>query len=108
MVIFTLFLYITDICIAASEVIASGATNKSFEQIVDFLNRSSARGVVVFASETDVRWLMAAVKRKNLTHHFVWIGSDDWGTKLSPVENVMLEAEGAITIIPAKIPDKGK
>ncbi|XP_072038788.1 metabotropic glutamate receptor 8-like [Amphiura filiformis] len=96
-----------DVCIANSEVIPSGATNSTFNEIVDFLNKSKARAVVVFASETDVRWLLAAVKRKNLTQHFVWIGSDDWGTKLSPVEHFMPEAEGAITVIPAKIPDRG-
>lgn len=93
---------------AVSEVIQPGATNASFDNIVKYLKLANARGVVVFASETDVRWLLAAVKRQNLTQHFVWIGSDDWGTKASPVTGYMEEAEGAITIMPARIPDKGK
>ena len=88
--------------------IPTGATNETYDNIVDFLNHSKARGVVVFASETDVRWLLAAVHRKNLANHFIWIGSDDWGTKLSPVESYKVEAEGSLTIIPAKIPAEGK
>ncbi|XP_072181619.1 metabotropic glutamate receptor 8-like [Diadema setosum] len=99
----------TDICIAASEVIPRDPTNATFDGIVEYLikHAPNAKGAVVFASETDVRWLLAAVRRANKTKHFVWIGSDDWGTKHNAVETQEKAAEGAITLLPARTPDAG-
>ncbi|XP_030855903.1 metabotropic glutamate receptor 7 [Strongylocentrotus purpuratus] len=98
-----------DICIAASEVISRDPTNATFDNIVEYVIKKApnAKGAVVFASETDVRWLLEAVKRANKTKHFIMIGSDDWGTKHNAVETQEKSAEGAITLLPARTPDKG-
>ena len=36
-------------------------------------------GVIVFASDQEVRELMKAVERANVSGYFTWIGSDGWG-----------------------------
>lgn len=90
------------------EVIPRDANKEFFDKLVVYLlNTEHARGVVTFASETDMRSLFAAVRRANRSDHFIWIGSDDWGTKPNPVEGQETVAEGAITLLPARIPDKG-
>ncbi len=96
------------LCLAPLEVIPRGANKEFFDKLVVYLlNTEHARGVVTFASETDMRSLFAAVRRANRSDHFIWIGSDDWGTKPNPVEGQETVAEGAITLLPARIPDKG-
>ena len=45
---------------------------------------------------------MDAAKRNNLTGHFLWVGSDSWGSKISPVVQQERVAEGAITILPKR------
>ncbi|XP_038054375.1 metabotropic glutamate receptor 4-like isoform X2 [Patiria miniata] len=98
----------TDICLTVMEVIPRDATDGTFDKLVKYLSTiEHARGVVTFASETDIRRLLAAVARANMTGHFIWIGSDDWGTKPNPVEGQEAVAEGSITLLPARIPDKG-
>ncbi|XP_071784268.1 metabotropic glutamate receptor 4-like isoform X2 [Asterias amurensis] len=98
----------TGLCLAPSEVIPRDANKEFFDKLVVYLlNTEHARGVVTFASETDMRSLFAAVRRANRSDHFIWIGSDDWGTKPNPVEGQETVAEGAITLLPARIPDKG-
>ncbi|VDN13489.1 unnamed protein product [Dibothriocephalus latus] len=42
--------------------------------------------------------LLNAVRRANLTDHFVWIASDGWGRENVPVENNSRVANGALTI----------
>lgn len=34
--------------------------------------------------------------------HFLWIGSDSWGAKYSPIHGLEDAAEGAITILPKR------
>lgn len=36
-------------------------------------------GVIIFGSDQEVGELMKAVKRRNATGMFSWIGSDGWG-----------------------------
>lgn len=48
------------------------------------------------------RRLLDAAKRNNLTSHFLWVGSDSWGSKISPVVHQEQVAEGAITILPKR------
>ena len=36
-------------------------------------------GVIIFGSDQEVGELMLAVKRRNATGWFSWIGSDGWG-----------------------------
>ena len=38
-------------------------------------------GVIVFGSDQEVAELMKAVKRKNATGQFNWIGSDGWSAR---------------------------
>ena len=38
-------------------------------------------GVIVFGSDQEVAELMKAVKRKNATGRFNWIGSDGWSAR---------------------------
>ncbi|XP_022098847.1 metabotropic glutamate receptor 7-like isoform X2 [Acanthaster planci] len=96
------------ICLTDPEVIPRDATDGTFDKLVKYLSKAEhARGVVTFASETDIRRLLAAVARANQTGHFIWIGSDDWGTKPNPVEGQEAVAEGSITLLPAGSLDKG-
>uniref|UniRef100_A0A8B9WE78 Glutamate metabotropic receptor 6 n=1 Tax=Bos mutus grunniens TaxID=30521 RepID=A0A8B9WE78_BOSMU len=43
-----------------------------------------------------------AARQANLTGHFLWVGSDSWGAKISPVLNLEDVAVGAITILPKR------
>ena len=38
-------------------------------------------GVIVFGSDQEVAELMKAVKRRNATGQFFWIGSDGWAAR---------------------------
>lgn len=38
-------------------------------------------GVIVFGSDQEVAELMKAVKRRNATGQFFWIGSDGWSAR---------------------------
>lgn len=48
------------------------------------------------------RRVLDAASRNNLTGHFLWVGSDSWGSKISPVVQQEQVAEGAITILPKR------
>lgn len=48
------------------------------------------------------RRVLDAAKRNNQTGHFLWVGSDSWGSKISPVIQQEQVAEGAITILPKR------
>ncbi|MED6255381.1 Metabotropic glutamate receptor 8 [Ataeniobius toweri] len=54
------------------------------------------------AGYTLDRRILDAAKRNNLTGHFLWVGSDSWGSKISPVVQQEQVAEGAITILPKR------
>lgn len=49
-----------------------------------------------------LRRILDAAKRQNLTGHFLWVGSDSWGSKISPVVQQERVAEGAVTILPKR------
>ena len=48
------------------------------------------------------RRLLQAAKKANQTGHFIWVGSDSWGSKISPILNQEEMAEGAVTILPKR------
>lgn len=48
------------------------------------------------------RRILDAAKRNNLTGHFLWVGSDSWGSKIAPVVQQERVAEGAVTILPKR------
>ena len=48
---------------------------------VNLYGESLPSGVIVFGSDQEVAELMKAVKRKNATGQFSWIGSDGWSAR---------------------------
>ena len=52
--------------------------------------------------------VLDAARRNNQTGHFLWVGSDSWGSKISPVIGQERVAEGAITILPKRASVDGK
>lgn len=48
------------------------------------------------------RGVLNATKRANQVGHFLWIGSDSWGAKSSPIHQLEDVAVGAITILPKR------
>uniref|UniRef100_A0A671NZ74 Glutamate receptor, metabotropic 6b n=1 Tax=Sinocyclocheilus anshuiensis TaxID=1608454 RepID=A0A671NZ74_9TELE len=55
----------------------------------------------------DCRRVLEAAKRANLTGHFLFVGSDSWGAKNSPILNLEDVAEGAVTILPKRASIEG-
>lgn len=53
------------------------------------------------------RRVLEAAKRANQTGHFIWMGSDSWGSKISPVLHQEEVAEGSVTILPKRVSVKG-
>eukprot|EP00079_Xenopus_tropicalis_P033541 XP_017947312.1 PREDICTED: metabotropic glutamate receptor 4-like [Xenopus tropicalis] len=96
------------LCVAQSVKIPRDAKPGDFDKIIRrLLETSNARAVIIFASEDDIRRVLAAAKRANQTGHFMWVGSDSWGSKISPVHLQEEVAEGAVTILPKRATVKG-
>ena len=51
---------------------------------------------------TYYRRVLEAAKKANLTGHFLFVGSDSWGAKSSPILDQEDVAEGAVTILPKR------
>ncbi|XP_022522297.2 glutamate receptor, metabotropic 8a [Astyanax mexicanus] len=91
------------VCIAQSLKIPREPRPGEFNKIiVRLLETPNARAVIMFANEDDIRRVLDAAKRSNQTGHFLWVGSDSWGSKISPVIQQEQVAEGAITILPKR------
>ncbi|KAL4659408.1 metabotropic glutamate receptor 8 isoform X1 [Arapaima gigas] len=91
------------VCIAQSLKIPREPKPGEFDKIIlRLLETSNARAVIMFANEDDIRRILDAAKRNNQTGHFLWVGSDSWGSKISPVIQQEKVAEGAITILPKR------
>uniref|UniRef100_A0A8C6KQK0 Glutamate metabotropic receptor 8 n=1 Tax=Nothobranchius furzeri TaxID=105023 RepID=A0A8C6KQK0_NOTFU len=91
------------VCIAQSLKIPREPRPGEFDKIIKrLLETSNARAVIMFANEDDIRRVLDAAKRNNQTGHFLWVGSDSWGSKISPVIGQERVAEGAITILPKR------
>ncbi|KAK7884598.1 hypothetical protein WMY93_027721 [Mugilogobius chulae] len=54
---------------------------------------SNARGVIIFANEDDIKRVLEAAKRANLTGHFLFVGSDSWGARVHRLLYVSLTGE---------------
>lgn len=54
------------------------------------------------------RQILAAAKRADQVGHFLWVGSDTWGSKVSPLLQQEDVAEGAITILPKRATIEGE
>uniref|UniRef100_H3CYH7 Glutamate receptor, metabotropic 8b n=1 Tax=Tetraodon nigroviridis TaxID=99883 RepID=H3CYH7_TETNG len=91
------------VCIAQSLKVPREPPPGQFDTLVlRLLETPNARAVVLFANEDDVRRILDAARRNNLTGHFLWVGSDSWGAKISPVVQQEQVAEGAITVLPKR------
>lgn len=51
---------------------------------------------------SDCRGILNASKRADQVGHFLWIGSDSWGAKNSPIHQLEDAAAGAVTILPKR------
>ncbi|KAM8764080.1 LOW QUALITY PROTEIN: metabotropic glutamate receptor 6 [Rhynchonycteris naso] len=91
------------VCIAQSIKIPREPKPGEFNKVIRRLMETpNARGIIIFANEDDIRRVLEAARQANLTGHFLWVGSDSWGTKISPILNLEDVAVGAITILPKR------
>nr|XP_045721055.1 metabotropic glutamate receptor 8 isoform X3 [Mirounga angustirostris] len=91
------------VCIAQSQKIPREPRPGEFEKIIRrLLETPNARAVIMFANEDDIRRILEAAKKLNQSGHFLWIGSDSWGSKIAPVYQQEEIAEGAVTILPKR------
>uniref|UniRef100_A0A4W5LEV9 Receptor ligand binding region domain-containing protein n=1 Tax=Hucho hucho TaxID=62062 RepID=A0A4W5LEV9_9TELE len=91
------------ICIAQSLKIPHSHKQENFDKIIKLLlDTRYARAVILFASDEDIRGILNASKRADQVGHFLWIGSDSWGAKNSPVHQLEEAAVGAVTILPKR------
>lgn len=96
------------LCISQSLKIPREPRPNEFDKIIRRLSENpNARVVIIFANEDDIRRLLQAAKKANQTGHFIWVGSDSWGSKISPILNQEEMAEGAVTILPKRQSIKG-
>ncbi|XP_059426554.1 metabotropic glutamate receptor 4-like isoform X1 [Carassius carassius] len=91
------------VCISQSVKIPREPKPGEFDKIIQRLGENPhAKVVIIFANEDDIRRLLQAAKKANQTGHFLWVGSDSWGSKISPVLHQEEMAEGAVTILPKR------
>ncbi|KAJ8015962.1 hypothetical protein DPEC_G00002150 [Dallia pectoralis] len=91
------------LCIAQSIKIPREPKPGEFDKIINrLMETSNARGIIIFANEDDIKRVLEAVKSANLTGHFLFVGSDSWGAKSSPIVDQEDVADGAITILPKR------
>ncbi|XP_041748605.2 metabotropic glutamate receptor 4-like [Coregonus clupeaformis] len=91
------------VCISQSVKIPREPKPGEFGKVIRRLRENpNARVVIIFANEDDIRRLLQAAKKANQTGHFIWVGSDSWGSKISPVLHQEEMAEGAVTILPKR------
>ncbi|XP_078393797.1 metabotropic glutamate receptor 6-like, partial [Cetorhinus maximus] len=96
------------VCIAQSLKIPREPKPGEFEKIIGRLMETpNARGIIIFANEDDIQRVLEAANLANLTGHFLWVGSDSWGAKTSPVVRQEEVAEGAVTILPKRTSIEG-
>uniref|UniRef100_A0A8C8MHL9 G-protein coupled receptors family 3 profile domain-containing protein n=1 Tax=Oncorhynchus tshawytscha TaxID=74940 RepID=A0A8C8MHL9_ONCTS len=93
------------VCISQSVKIPREPKLGEFDKVIRRLSENpNARVVILFANEDDIRRILQAAKKANQTGHFIWVGSDSWGSKISPILNQEEMAEGAVTILPKRQP----
>ncbi|XP_015730824.1 metabotropic glutamate receptor 7 isoform X1 [Coturnix japonica] len=98
------------LCIAQSLKIPQDRKDKTidFDKIIkQLLETPNARAIVIFANDEDIKQILAAAKRADQVGHFLWVGSDTWGSKVSPLLQQEDVAEGSITILPKRATIEG-
>ncbi|KAH0628910.1 hypothetical protein JD844_010545 [Phrynosoma platyrhinos] len=79
-----------------------------FDKLIKRLMETpNARGIIIFANEDDIKRVLEAARLANLTGQFLWVGSDSWGAKISPILKQEEVAEGAVTILPKRASIEG-
>ena len=63
-------------------------------------------GVIVFGSDQEVAELMKAVKRRNATGQFFWIGSDGWAARALVYEGEFKTYQQLVMVCRFKYLDK--
>ncbi|KAL6040615.1 hypothetical protein STEG23_028958, partial [Scotinomys teguina] len=99
------------LCIAQSVRIPQERKDRTidFDRIIkQLLDTPNSRAVVIFANDEDIKQILAAAKRADQVGHFLWVGSDSWGSKINPLHQHEDIAEGAITIQPKRATVEGK
>ncbi|KAJ6634153.1 hypothetical protein lerEdw1_014129, partial [Lerista edwardsae] len=96
------------VCIAQSIKIPREPKPGEFDKLIKRLMETpNARGIIIFANEDDIKRVLEASRRANLTGQFLWVGSDSWGSKISPILKQEEVAEGAVTILPKRASVEG-
>ncbi|MCJ8734706.1 hypothetical protein PDJAM_G00238430 [Pangasius djambal] len=96
------------LCIAQSMKIPRDPKPGEFDKIIKRLMETpNARGIIIFANEDDIKQVLEAARRANLTGHFKFVGSDSWGAKSAPILDNEEVAEGAVTILPKRASVEG-
>ncbi|XP_025988330.1 metabotropic glutamate receptor 2 isoform X2 [Solenopsis invicta] len=100
-----------NICIAVKEKLVkdSGVAEEvAYDNIVlKLLTKPRARGCIIFGSDQEVAGVMRAVRRRNATGVFSWIGSDGWSARGLVSNGNEPEVEGTLSVQPQANPVKG-
>lgn len=73
----------------------------------EILSTCSAAGCIIFGSDQEVAGVMRAVRRRNVTGYFSWIGSDGWSARGLVSNGNEPEVEGTLSVQPQANPVKG-
>lgn len=57
---------------------------------------------------SDCRGLLSASRRAQQVGHFLWVGSDSWGSKSAPILHLEDSALGAVTVLPKRAAVSGE
>ena len=90
------------ICIDVRAQLSSFPTTAEYSRVIERLeSRREQRSnvVVVFATQTDIRYLLEAAKKRKNRRRFTWIGSDGWSNRVDVTNGVQDAALGALTIM---------
>ncbi|XP_046850286.1 metabotropic glutamate receptor 4-like isoform X2 [Xenia sp. Carnegie-2017] len=87
------------ICIALQLKLPAFPSPKEYDDLTQKLNSEpEVRVVVTFVNVRDIRSVLEALHRNNITKQFIWIGSDGWANNLNAIENYEDYVQGAITL----------
>uniref|UniRef100_A0A8C2MCU5 Extracellular calcium-sensing receptor n=1 Tax=Cricetulus griseus TaxID=10029 RepID=A0A8C2MCU5_CRIGR len=68
-----------DICIDFSELISQYSDKKEIQQVVEVIQNSTAKVIVVFSSGPDLEPLIKEIVRRNITGR-IWLASEAWAS----------------------------
>ena len=92
------------ICIDTTEQLSAFPTPQEYEEtmtrIFQRARQSKVSVLVVFGTQTDIRYLLEATQKLRITpRNFTWIGSDGWSNRRHVVKTAEEVALGALTIM---------